>query len=595
MNTVKRFNFKKLPEAGIERFRHMKIRFKLAFSYIAAVAIFILVLSSFYYFKTGSYIKNQTSRMLHQTVKQAKSLIDYKVGLYNNLANTIYVNTSLQDTLFNEYTHPFDRLEPRESILGYILPLKSNYSDISKLSLIVSNHTVPEYGENILIEKNIKTESWYLKAAPAGDNIQWSVSSGIHNNEPLFMTKKLKHRDFDSYLGFLKIEFNPHTFFSGLDHVEINDAGWFDITDNYGNAIYSGLANDSTEFTKKMFEGYKADLYGNKRSAVITIDREDFMAYCDTIEYTGWNIIYTIPLKQYSNAITDLRLTTVIVILLCIVLFIAISWLMASGFTSRITELSRSMKKIQVGNFDVHVSSNSDDEVGSLINGFNKMAVRLKRLVQEVYEIKIKEKEAELIALQAQINPHFLYNTLASISWLGMRNGCNDVTKISNSLAKFYKLALNKGKSNIRARDELEHVKAYMSIQNIRFSGKINMVFSIDESIMDMIVPKLILQPFIENSIIHGIWKNKSTITIRLVVKRQGDKVVWKIIDDGVGMDSSKINMMKKNDGNSARGYGVINVDQRLKLYYGDSYGASLFSKPGIGTVVSVVIPYQCK
>jgi two-component system sensor histidine kinase YesM len=274
-------------------------------------------------------------------------------------------------------------------------------------------------------------------------------------------------------------------------------------------------------------------------------------------------------------------------------LFIAISWLLASVFTRKIRELSHSMEKIQTGQFDVYIAYPGNDEIGHLINGFNVMARKLKELVEEVFTIKIKEKEWELKALQAQINPHFLYNTLASISMLGMRAGGEDITLMSNSLAKFYKIALSKGSSIIKAKDEVEHVKAYMDIQGIRFKYKIKMVYNVDESVLEAKTLKLMLQPFIENSIGHGLWKDKKSITVILTVKREEDQIIWKITDDGVGISKASLEAILHSDEDSAQGYGIVNVDQRIKLYFGDRYGVSIFSRPGIGTTVTINTPVE--
>jgi two-component system sensor histidine kinase YesM len=210
-----------------------------------------------------------------------------------------------------------------------------------------------------------------------------------------------------------------------------------------------------------------------------------------------------------------------------------------------------------------------------------------------VYTIQIKEKESELRALQAHINPHFLYNTLASISWLSMRIGSDDITRISNALARFYKLSLSKGSSIVNLQEEIDHVKAYMSIQEIRFKSRIRMLYEIAPETLEIPTLKLILQPFVENALVHGMWREKKTITIKLQIEVEDHVVTAKIIDDGVGIGSETLKRLQRLEDKDAIGYGIVNVDQRLKLYYGDRYGVDIFSRRGIGTVISVIMPIR--
>jgi two-component system, sensor histidine kinase YesM len=200
-----------------------------------------------------------------------------------------------------------------------------------------------------------------------------------------------------------------------------------------------------------------------------------------------------------------------------------------------------------------------------------------------------------LKALQAQINPHFLYNTLASISWLGMRNNEKEITKMSNALAKFYKVSLSKGRNIITVKDEIEHVKAYIDIQDIRYKNKLSIIYSIDEELLETFTIKLILQPFIENAIMHGMWKEKEKINMHLIVKKFEDNVIWQVIDDGIGISRGRQQELMVNTEHVASGYGVINVDQRIKIFYGDQYGVTIFSREGIGTVITIVTPLNEK
>ncbi len=584
----------KLAKLFYQRFIDMKISRKLAISYLAGAAACMLILSIFYYTNTKYYIDTQTKELLRQTLKQAKDNIDDKVVQYNMLADSVCLNTNLQDVLFDEYPAPSDRLDAQSWIFGYSRPLKSSYKDLSGVSLIINNDTIPPYGTEIMRESTVKDATWYKQIVQSDSKTRWLSDHETETSGKLVLGRSLNHTLFDSFLGVFRIELDSESFFNSLMEVSEDGNGWFDILDDGGNFVYKGMNYEDAEVRDSIYREYKRLLFErHENSAVLDLNKEQYMTLQDSIEYTGWHIVYTIPLSSFTDAVRKLQIASIGFLLLCALLFIGISWFLASVFTRKIRELSHSMEKIQTGQFDVYIQYPGNDEIGHLIGGFNVMAHKLKELVEEVYTIKIKEKESELKALQAQINPHFLYNTLASISMLGMRVGGEDITSMSNSLARFYKIALSKGSSIIRIKNEIEHVRAYIGIQSIRFKNKINIVYEVDESVLEAKTLKLMLQPFVENSIGHGLWKDKKTITVSLVVKREENQIIWKIIDDGVGIGKTTLEAILRSDENSDRGYGIVNVDQRVKLYFGDQYGVSIFSRAGIGTTITINTPFE--
>ncbi|MCL6456463.1 MAG: histidine kinase, partial [Gorillibacterium sp.] len=230
---------------------------------------------------------------------------------------------------------------------------------------------------------------------------------------------------------------------------------------------------------------------------------------------------------------------------------------------------------------------------GQLSFAFNKMALRIQTLIDDVYLKEIAMKEAELNTLQAQINPHFLYNTLSSISSLALKEGAKQVHQMVNYLAKYYRISLNKGKTIILFEQEINMVKNYVSIQEIRFRGKLRMHYDLDKNLFKQSTIKLILQPFIENCINHAIW-DESGINIIVKVKQDGDDILLKVIDDGMGMTRERLEQsFHKTDQTS--GYGIKNVNDRIKLTYGDRYGVEIFSRLGIGTSVTIRIPGEAR
>jgi two-component system sensor histidine kinase YesM len=212
-------------------------------------------------------------------------------------------------------------------------------------------------------------------------------------------------------------------------------------------------------------------------------------------------------------------------------------------------------------------------------------------LIHQVYQFKIKEKEYDLQALQSQLNPHFLYNTLSAISWMGRRHNIKEIPEISEALARFYRLTLNNGHNIISIAEEIEQAKAYLEIKKIRYRERLSYHFDIDERVNDLKTIKLILQPFIENSIIHGMYNEdrKVTIVVKAIYKEAFVEI--SIIDDGMGISEDVLRELIQEESKERKGYGITNVDKRIKMYFGESCGVSIFSRLGIGTSVTIKIP----
>ncbi len=224
----------------------------------------------------------------------------------------------------------------------------------------------------------------------------------------------------------------------------------------------------------------------------------------------------------------------------------------------------------------------------------NFMTERLRALMKERFRLGKKVASANMKALQAQINPHFLYNTLDLINWGAMDYGTVQVAEIARNLGQFYRLSLNHGKSAITIGNELHHVEAYVNIENVHFGGAINLSIHVPEEIRRLACLNIILQPFVENAIVHGIVEHPDIVECNIFISayRDSNDLILKVSDDGPGMDEKQLTDIFKNDSSSTyNGYGVKNIQQRIRLCYGKKYGISYKSKPMDGTTVTIRIP----
>lgn len=273
------------------------------------------------------------------------------------------------------------------------------------------------------------------------------------------------------------------------------------------------------------------------------------------------------------------------------VLFSAVVIMRFSGnMAHRLERLKMTMAEVDEGNLEVELVSTERDEIGDLTRGFNQMLSRIRQLIQEVYESRIRQKQYEMTALRAQINPHFLYNSLSLINWKALEIGSDDISKATLALSRYYRTSLNKGKNTMSIREEIDNVRSYLQIQEMFHDYSFTVKMDVAEDILDYRTLNLILQPLAENAIAHGIDRRRGSEpgVITISGRRDGDCVVLSVADNGVGMEQEKAQTILTE---KSSGYGVRNVNSRIQLEYGEAYGLSIESEPGKGTKVTVRIP----
>lgn len=262
------------------------------------------------------------------------------------------------------------------------------------------------------------------------------------------------------------------------------------------------------------------------------------------------------------------------------------------------------MKKAESGDLSIRYKGDRKDEIGMLGRSFNTMLAQINNLL-DLTELQARQKrEAELQALQAHIKPHFLYNTLDTINWMARKKGAMDVAEVVESLSQLFRIGLSKGNDMILLEQEIEHIYSYLQIQKARYKEKLNFNITIDPKLNNLSVIKLVLQPIVENAIYHGIKERRGPGHIEIIGEEQDGKLVLRVLDDGKGIPKEKL--LKLNENLSVTfdsieemrkmnkvGYGVMNVQARIKLTFGDPYGLSIKSEYGKGTIVTILLPIE--
>ncbi|HYE82086.1 MAG TPA: sensor histidine kinase [Clostridia bacterium] len=317
----------------------------------------------------------------------------------------------------------------------------------------------------------------------------------------------------------------------------------------------------------------------------------------NTMKQSGWKVVSVTPVDVLLNELNSILGLTVVVIMICLAIAFMFSAYTSSVLTLPVKQLLNSMEKVKNGDFKEKVDFKYNDEIGMLGVQYNDMVDKINNLIGKVYKLQIKEREAELKALQAQINPHFLYNTLDTIFWKAEKSKQKDISEMVYALSRLFRTTLNKGSEFILVKEEKEFIEHYLLLQSSRFRERLTYDIDFDPLIMDYSIPKLIFQPFVENSIIHGMEAYDRTCHIRISGIFASDRLLFTIEDNGAGIDQDTISRLldkavhDEKGFPTRQGYAISNVDQRLALYYDGDYEIKITGSPGEGTKVEIMIP----
>ena len=326
------------------------------------------------------------------------------------------------------------------------------------------------------------------------------------------------------------------------------------------------------------------------------------MLFRSTMRTTGWKVVGVNYRSELVENRDSIRTTYALWGLAFFAITIVLSVVVSTRISRPIKQLRRSMQAVEQGNFDIQADIRSANEIGELGKDFNIMISEIKKLLHRITEQQEQKRKSELKALQMQINPHFLYNTLDSVIWMAEGKKQEEVIAMSSALARLFRLSISRGKEIIDVASEVEHVANYLTIQKIRYKDKLDYRLEVPEEILGYKTVKIILQPLVENAIYHGIKNKAGTGIITIAGSRTASGIELTVQDDGVGMDPERLERLRQSlagerepdetePSSPHSGLGVRNVDERIKLYFGSGYGLVYESAEDQGTLVRVRLP----
>lgn len=574
-----------LPFAHLRAYTNWRLRHKFFFIFLIVIILPFSLLIYYSYSSTRSTITEHTYTALGGSLAQINTNVEKRLEYYNQLSNILYMDAQLRNYLSTDYEQAYYYLDAYQYINRTLPSLMTLNANILGITIYTGNHTLYSDGQYVKYTEEMPPVMEEQVLDAAGSTVYFHSGDFKSDDAYITIARSLSYFSLQHPYGILTMDINANEFYSLIKMENYNKSVY--IIDEFGGVISTG---DQNLQSNQLFDVFPIQerMTQDAGSFDIKINgQERFFTYKKLSN--GWSTVITVP---YDELLANANQATKNVIwfsALAIGIAILLLYFTTKVMTKRIEVLLQQIRKVERGDFRLSIRPMGHDEIGQVSFAFNKMASTIQSLIHDVYVKEIARKESELNTLQAQINPHFLYNTLSSISSLAIKEGAMQVYQMVNYLAKYYRVSLNKGKRIILLEQEINLVKNYVAIQKIRFRDKLHMHYDLDEQLFGNTTIKLILQPFIENCINHAIG-DETGININVKLRQEGDDILLQVIDDGIGMTPEQLDhALNKSD--NLPGYGVKNVDDRIKLTYGEEYGVSIFSRLGIGTAVTIRIP----
>ena len=555
----------------------MRLKSKLAMVYILAGFLPIVVILFVNYFQMRSVFKNQEKNTLYSFIKRSVLDLDDEFKKYAELAGLITNDENVNDILSTIYLDD-NRINEKfdQSVAPSLDAFIYFHNEVSKITIYTDR--IVDYKNKYLAPiEELKKADWYESIADSRNN-NWIAGT---DEKTIVLVRKMQSLEENGINGYFYEKINYDNVFEDLSE-NISDNYGICVSDRLGQNIYS-----YDTFTDKN-KGYNLSL--SEITKKYPDKNKDYFIVKKTIPETGWNVWLHKPEKLMGTSIRQINIITFGGTLVCLVATFMCIRFTAIFVTTRIGKLQKAVARVEKEDFSYTLNTTSQDEIGELITSFSKMERKLNYLINEVYKSRIKEKEYEMKALQAQINPHFLYNTLSLINWKAIEAGKRDISKITLALSAFYRTSLNKGNNITHISGEIENMRSYLSIQLMLHDDGFDVTEDIDDSVLEYTCPNLILQPLIENAIDHGIdvMPEDRRGVISVICKDMDTYIQFVIKDNGIGMTKEQTVKILTKD---SKGYGVRNVNERLKLCYGEEYPMIIKSKENTGTEVIITIP----
>lgn len=567
---------------------------KLLVTFILLVFIPIGFIYIIYNNVMKSIITTKYSESAKQSVYEAGNNIDFIIDSIADLSDMVVTNRDFIENLKDS------SLESHEELSNILRNFSATNEQVDSMSLIAKGKiydvgtikTYVEEGRDIRNINKTHGELVWIDTIPVKVKI---LSGEITKN---YFSLGRKVIDLNSLM-------DMGTIFIDVDETILEDSYKNLITEESSELFICNSDGQIISHSNKEIIGKNI---GDKNYAVEVLssdkdvgsiefkdDEVEKVCIYSNITLPNWKIVKIVSKEYLYKEITNMQRYMFIGGTIYVIITILICLFFSSQISRPMVSMKNMMKKAEEGDLDVRINVDRIDELGELGNSFNNMIGKMNEVVDKLVEEERFKKELELETLHAQINPHFLYNTLNTIKWMAKIQGDKSVSNAVTSLIKLLRVSINLGKEMITLEDEIDYVRNYINIQNLRFNEKVNIIYNIDEECLKCTIPKLILQPIVENSLIYGIREDEEEEPLEISIKAciEEDSLIILVKDNGPGISDEDIEKIfsKEKDVNKFSKVGLNNVNQRIKLYCGEEYGINIGNRSKLGTYVKVEVP----
>jgi two-component system sensor histidine kinase YesM len=582
----------------IRFYRNISIKKKI-FLILYIQILIPLIFIGYFSFKTSENIiieksKTYTNELLSVIELRLQETINNLSMLTQNIGNDEAIYTALLND--DSSINTLQKYEVRTDIINEFQKIVPNRNDILALCIVTNTVKIIEYDKNS-VESDIKSVVFknYIDmkkyARAAGGGSVWYFDS----NENAYLIKMIYNRDNFQEIGLLVVQIDKQSFKGPLSGKESELMKNLTVLAPDNSIIYCRDKATFNKYRKTIQETFNGV---DNKAKIFVASR--------TLSELRWTIVTYIPLKQLNSDVDGLRTSMLFICLAAILLLTGASFFVSFDMIKPINQLVKAMKGMNIHEISSsYIEIDRNDELGFLQKTFNTMAKEMDHLVNWIYREQITRKEAEIKALQSQINPHFLFNTLESINWMAQLNNIPEISETVSDLSTLLDISIGRDDRLITIEEEFVYIDKYISLLKRRFEDKITLNKEINPQVLYLKIPRLLIQPLIENAVYHGVENNRGKGIISLVADIINDQIIIEVIDNGNGISSEEL--IKLNNGLSMdnntyfnslsskkdKSIGIENVNRRIKLFYGEKYGLKIESKVNIYTKVSVTLPVQ--
>lgn len=575
-------------------FNNIGLRNKLLFIYICTVFIPITLTHIVFYHVTTNNIKDQKRSDISLSLKQIASDFRLAVDDAVGISSMLYTDYELYNFLEKRYGNTIDYIHAYNDYYREISIQAPSYASVHSINLYTDNETVLYNGGIKKIDTLVKDSHWY-KYSEVMRSSYPVLTRRIGDSGLLDTFSLIRELDYyytkDSTQKILEIELDFELITSIFQNVTF--PGDIYLVNEQGMIQYTTNSHVKWSVESASFQSVALP----KDS--IVIEEAYHLPYLN-----DWKVI---GIAQENVLLEDIQNSRNFIIYLALINLIFPSLLIiyfTSSLHARIIRILKHMRKVEDQNFEIISGIEYQDEIGELTHAFNRMASKIKRLINEVYKadiqkknLELQRKQAQINALQSQINPHFLFNVLETIRMRSHLKREEETAKIIHYTARMLRRSFVWGKDWVTIEEEVNLIKCFLEIQHYRFDEKLQYQIDMADDVKECLIPNMSFIPFVENASIHGIEPIKGNGLIQLVIERTGDKVLCEIRDTGQGMSKEEceqlMDVLLKNPNDIGEHVGMKNVYYRLKLLYGDQFDFQLVSEKGVGTTVRIVLPFR--